>query len=218
MAGFSIPNPVVDVPLSLFSGTDSELSPPDCPEGISPDNQDVAFLPGSVQSRPAVRRMLTTAVPYTIVYTKTYLQPNGDPVTLFFDSGGFLWVEDVNNSPGVYTQVASLSPDSFAQSVTAFGREYIAFSDLIHGTGTPYQYDGTYLDRVSQDGPGAPPVVADFLPVAATLTGAGASGAVNIVTITPSDPENVTVTPTGGGGQIGGGGRSNDGGRQPNLL
>ena len=189
--------PVVDVPLSLFGGTDSELAPSDCPEGVSPDNQEVMFLPGEVFSRWGLAGVLESPTGHPILYTKTYKQPNDDPLTLFLDSSGTLYVEDVGNSPGTYSDVFTVTPGLYAQSVSAFGREYIAFSDLLHGQGVPLQYDGTFLDRVTMDGPGAPPTVAD-LQSAVAITSSGldtnATGYLNLITGIVQVGNIVTVT------------------------
>src|SRR4029077_7683271 len=47
------------------------------------------------------------------------------------------------------------------KSFTLFGREYLALSDGKFGIDIPRQYDGTFFDRVSQVGPGAPPRIGD---------------------------------------------------------
>lgn len=154
----------IDVPLTLFQGLNTEVAPSDVPQGQSPDNQDVVFKPGSVASRPCLSRLFLTPMPdgATVVYAKTYVQPSGDPLNLFLDSNGFLWKEDVNNSPGTYTEITRVPPGSIAVSETAFGREYLAISDGEHGAEQPLQFDGENIDRVSQDGVGAPPTtVAD---------------------------------------------------------
>lgn len=161
MGAFLQAPPRVDVPLSLFGGTDSELSPSDCPEGVSPDNQDVIFTPGSFESRPGLGRIFASPTGAPFLYEKTYVQPNGVPLNLYLDANGALWVENVSVAPNVLTQIGSVAPGLYAQSVSAFGREYIAFSDLIHGQGIPLQFDGTNLDRVSQDGPGANASIGD---------------------------------------------------------
>src|SRR6185437_15153170 len=85
-----------EVPLSLFGGLNTELSPSDIPEGVSPDNQDVAFLPGSVFSRPGTHKLLTLvgAGNPAIFYQKSYVQPNENPLTLLLDANGILWKED----------------------------------------------------------------------------------------------------------------------------
>ena len=162
-----MPDDGVSVPLSLFGGMVTELSPTDVPEGLSPDCQDVAFLPGSVFQRPCLSKLFNAAFPSnpTMVYEKTYIQPNEEPLNLFLDSAAKLWREDVLNSPGTKTLISALPEKSgnvtCAQSITAFGREYIAFSDGRHGSHIPLQYDGTNLDRVTQDGPGASVGVVD---------------------------------------------------------
>ena len=170
------PPQVIDVTLSLFGGRKTDIAPADCPEGLSPDEQDNVFLPGDVQSRPGLARLFAPGqlTPGTSVfYAKTYVQPNGDPLTLILTSDGKLWVEDVGNAPGVAAALATVPQGLYAQSVTAFGREYIAFSDLLHGQGIPLQYDGTNLDRVTQDGPGVGPTVQNVIPAAATIASPG---------------------------------------------
>src|SRR4051812_48112265 len=105
------PNPgPLDVSLALFSGLNTELAPTDVPEGVSPDNQDVVFLPGSVQSRPCLSKLF--GVPFAANpgtnYAKTYRQPNGNPLNLYLDSLGVIRTEDVINSPGQTQILASI--------------------------------------------------------------------------------------------------------------
>lgn len=163
MAAIAPPAPAIDVTLSLFGGTDTEIAAPDLPEGLSPDNQDMIFFPGEVASRPGLRKLYSPAIEagVSVLYQKTFVQPNGDPLTLILTSDGLFWREDVA-FPGILgLTVVRVPAGLYAQSVTAFGREYIAFSDLLHGQDVPLQYDGTFFDRVTMDGPGAPPVVGD---------------------------------------------------------
>lgn len=159
------PTRAVEVPLEVFSGLCTEMSPSDLPEGISPDCQDVVFVPGSVSSRPGLRKVFGAPffppragapVP-TTTYGKSYVDPTGKITNLYLDSNGSLWKEDPIGLPGVYGGLAVFAPNSYAKSITAFGREYLAISDGKHGTEIPLQYDGSNLDRVTQDGPGASP-------------------------------------------------------------
>lgn len=177
----------VTVPLSLFSGLVTELAVPDLPEGLSPDNQDIVYLPGSVGSRPGLHKVYASAISgnVTVVYQKTYVQPNGQPLNLILDSAGNLWKEDVTNAPGTLVSLGNVPAGTYAQSCSAFGREYIAISDGIHGAGVPLQFDGTFLDRVTQDGPGAPPTITNSQPPSATIQGVGAPVTVNIA-LSPS--------------------------------
>jgi len=164
------PQGAVDVPLSLFGGMTLELSPPDIPEGLSPDCQDVVFLPGSVGSRPGMhRRIALSTFLGNLVYQKTYLSPTGT-FNLYLDADGALWREDVINSPGTVSTIGAAVKGSYATSVTAFGREYFAFSNNLHGSDYPKQYDGTNLDPVTQFGPGTPCTIAD----------SGAAGSVTV--------------------------------------
>ncbi|MGH9343305.1 MAG: hypothetical protein ACRD19_06035 [Terriglobia bacterium] len=185
----------VEVPLEVFGSLVTEMSPSDLPSGVSPDNQDVAYLPGSVFSRAGLAKVFDAAFPAggpegqipTLTYGKSFVTPTGDIKNLYLDSNGVLWVEDFSNSPGVSTKLLDSTPGSYAKSVTAFGREYIAISDGLHGADVPLQYDGTNLDRMTQDGPGAPPqVISLALPSVAMALG----GTPPTLTISECDPAN----------------------------
>lgn len=121
--------------------------------------------------------------PQNFNWVKTYEQTDGAIDTLALDAGGILWDEDVINDPGVLKGIfTAIEPGTFAKSVTFDDVEYIALSDLIQGTDMPRQWNESWLDRVSQVGPGAPPSVA--------ITASGSS----IVSIT-QNPQ--IVLPTG---------------------
>ena len=182
----------VEIPLDIFGSLVTETTAPTLPPGVSPDCQDVQFVPGSVASRACLRKVFATPFPSggpasqvpTVVYGKSFVTPTGDIENLYFDSNGILWWEDFTNSPGTYTQLATSTPGSYCKSVTAFGREYIAISDGLHGQEVPLQWDGTNLDRVTQDGPGAPPTVQSV----ALPSVAMASVSSIVLTLRESDP------------------------------
>lgn len=157
--------------LELFGGQNSDVAAIDLPEGLSPSCQDVAFLPGSVFTRPALSKLYTTSgnsVP--INYVKTFLNQNLDPITLFITGAdatahfGQLWMEDVLNNPGVAVFVGPVSLGAMARSTTTDNREYISFTDGTQGTFIPASFDGANFLRISQDGPGAPPAISDYNP------------------------------------------------------
>lgn len=220
----------ISIPLGLFSSLDTEIFPP--PEGISPDNSDCIYNPQSVGSREGLHKILSAAIPGNprILYHKTFVQLSGNPLTLVLDANGGFWKEDIAVSPGVLTSIGNVSPTTkMAKSVTAFGKEYIAFSDGLHATSVPLQYDGTNVDRVSQDGPALAPTVVDeptfvtraspigllsneFVNIAASPNGLSHSGGIVTVTIAagltiaegfllPGDP--VTIAGAGIGGYNG---------------
>ena len=91
-------------------------------------------------------------------YVKTFEMTNGDSLTLALDANGTFWQEDVENSPNVLTPFyTAIEPNAFARSVTQDDREFIALSDLSMGTDMPRAYNGQWVDRLSQVGPGASP-------------------------------------------------------------
>ena len=196
---FNVAKPSVEVPLSTFAGLVTEMSPTDLPEGVSPDNQDVVYVPGSVSSRPALQRVFATPFPTadpaglvpTLAYAKSYVANDGTSRNLSLDSNGSLWVENISLAPGAYTLLLNLEAGRYAKSVTAFGREYIAVSDGLHGQDVPLQYDGTYIDRVTQDGPGASPTVTNTVLAALNIT--SLTRAANVVTAVTASAHHLQV-------------------------
>jgi hypothetical protein len=158
------------------------------PENISPDCQDVAFAPGEVSSRPAVQVIFNPALETnsTIVYGKSFKLPSGAIKNLYYSSTGKFYVEDVLNTPGTATLLFTSTPGSYCKSITAFGREYIAISDGLHGTEVPLQYDGTLLRRVTGDGPGSPPAVTSLAYPTVALAASSAPTTVAVVSSTPT--------------------------------
>lgn len=93
-------------------------------------------------------------------YVKTFAMTDGATLTLALDNSGVFWQEDVNGDPDVLTPFfTAIEPNSFAKSVTQDDREFIAISDLMMGTDVPRQYNGQWVDRLSQVGPGLAPSV-----------------------------------------------------------
>jgi hypothetical protein len=179
----------IDAPLDLFGGLVNDMPASDLPQGVSPDCQDVAFLQGAVKTRPGLLSVYTPiAGNPTVNYLKTYTQPDLVKTLLSIDSAGTLWGE---NSPGVLTRIAAgLTPNAKASSTSLFSREYIAQHDGNFGLDVPRQYDGTYLDRVSQIGPGAGPagvgdVIANISAISRTS---------NVVTVTTAAPTGLLPT------------------------
>ncbi len=118
----------MDVPIEIFGGLVSDMSPADLPHGVSPDCQDVYFSNGGVITRPGLQAIFgpLTGSP-TVNYIKTYVTPNGTLRTLALDANGNLYKEI---TVGTLTQIASgLTPAAFGNSTTLFGREYLATSD-----------------------------------------------------------------------------------------
>ena len=179
----------IDTPLDLFGGLVTDMAAADLPQGVSPDCRDVAFLQSGVKTRPG---LLSVFAPIagnpTVNYLKTYIQPNLVKTLLAIDSAGKMWGE---NSPGVLTQIASgLMHNAAAGSTSLFAREYIAQHDGNFGLDIPRQYDGTYLDRVSQIGPGAgPAAVADVIANISSI-----SRTSNIVTVALTAPVGLLST------------------------
>jgi len=66
----------IDSPLEIFGGLVTDMAAADLPAGVSPDCQDVAFVPGSVKTRPGLQSMFSAiAGNPTVNYLKTYVPP-----------------------------------------------------------------------------------------------------------------------------------------------
>ncbi len=189
----------MDAPIEIFGGLVTDMSPADLPHGVSPDCQDVVFGNGGVLTRPGLQALFgPLAGNPTINYIKTYETLSAAIRTMVLDSNGVLYKE---TTPGTLASIAAgLAANSYANSTTIFGREYLAISDGKTGNDLPRQYDDTNFDRVSQSGPGAGPTVVDeniLLTVAASPNGATQPAAVTIAASPAGATENgflVTIT------------------------
>jgi len=170
------------------------------PAGVSPDCADVVYVPGAVRARPALTGVFPSPFSANLTYGKSYVSNDGTIRNLYLDALGNLTVENISTAPGTKTLIGTVTPGSYAKSVTAFGREFLAFSDGLHGTDVPLQYDGTNLDRVTQDGPGAPPVVTNtIIPAVSMAFGTAGFTMVrgfthpNVVEVTTASPHNLQI-------------------------
>jgi hypothetical protein len=191
------PANAVDASVGVFGGCVTEMSPINLPEGVSPDCPECAFAPGSVFTRAAFEKVFSPPLGpnVTITYGKSFVAPDGTIFNFYLGSNGVLYLENLTLTPGIANSLFISFPGTYARSATAFGREYIAISDGRHGADIPLQFDGTNLDRVTEDGPGAPPTVQS---VALPSTQMAASGNTltrnnNYVTAVTANPHNLQV-------------------------
>jgi len=92
-------------------------------------------------------------------FITTFTQQDGTVKNIALDADGNLYVEDVTNNPGVLVQVlGDITPNSYATGVNGPDVEYLAFSNGSTGSDIPLQYTKDWIDRITQVGPGAPPV------------------------------------------------------------
>ena len=177
------------VPLELWGGLVTEMPAANLPMGVSPLCRDVVFRPGAVAARPALTQVFPTTSPFTganFTYAKSYVANDGVVRNIYLDANGNIGVENVTASAGTRTIIGTTTPGTYAKSITAFGREYIAISDGLRGQEVPLQYDGTFLDRVTQDGPGDPPSIQSVIIPASDLV---AVGSIITLTVVTSDAE-----------------------------
>src|ERR1700722_7044525 len=141
----------IDTPLDQFGGLVTDMPASDLPLGVSPDCQDVAFLPGAVRTRPGLQNIFTPIadagpVNPTVNYLKTYITPAGQEIMLALDAAGFLWAELTS---GALTQIAQgITPNAVAKSTSLCGRKGLAMRGAKFGMDIARQYDATNFDRV----------------------------------------------------------------------
>lgn len=186
------------VSLGVFGGLVTNMPAINLPPGVSPDLKNMVFRPQSVYTRPGAVRVFGTGDAALPTYAKSYVDNQKVIRNLYMDSDGNLTVENLNTNPNTKTLVGTFTPGSYAKSITAFDREFIAISNGLIGTDIPMAYDGTNLDRVTQDGPGDPPAIEstrlDAVAMDPVLSGGNTmerSG--NLVTVATAAPHNLQV-------------------------
>ena len=187
------------LPLDVLGGLVTDISPETLPPGVSPACSDVAFIagvPGTVQTRPGISAVYVfddlgfPAPRLTYLRTFTDLQLNNRG--LYFDDNGILWQE---YPQGTFVPIPTHEMLSdYAKSDTAFGREFMAFSDGRFGVDIPMQWDGQFFDRVSQSGPGLAPTITQTSVTVYTISTAVRLG--NLSTITVTAPHTLVVGET----------------------
>lgn len=161
------------ITLDNFGGLVTEAPPESLPEGASPLCYDVDFPIAAVSTRPGLQTQLNAGVGRNFVYVKTMRTLDGTIRTLCLDASGELWIENVTANLTVLAPSKQFLAGDSAQSVSAFNREYLCLSDTAGVTpDTPWQFDGTNFDRISQEGPGgnAVSIVPATNPNSATIT------------------------------------------------
>lgn len=158
--------------LSLFSSLYQDMNPTDLPEGLSPDNQDVWFLPGSVSTRPAMNKLFPVAPSGTNRQMSIcdFPTPAGDFATIFLDSAGNLKQNLVSTS--ATTTIDTVTPGVQFKSESAFEKQWFAFFgqalsssyslNPFVGVDVPRFYDGQNVYRVTSDAPGINPVFSNL--------------------------------------------------------
>src|SRR4051812_19319461 len=158
---------LADVPIEVFGGYCPAIPPSDLPPGAADLAQDVMFPLGGLRQRGGLLAVFgpnNSGIPAAaqVLGLKSYLTPTLAQRLLAWDSAGNFYKE---SPQGTLSLVGSrLYLNLLCQSQTIFGREYQAFFNSLGGADIPRQFDDLNWDRVSQEGPGAPPVMANLVP------------------------------------------------------
>lgn len=144
------------VPIEQFGGLATLPDPSDVPLGMSPECQDVEFIPGGVRTRPG------TSLAFAAISANPRLNGLKSYVTLTLEQRLLAACDDgrlFKGNPGSTLSAikSDLKNNLRLKSQTAYGSEWLAFSDGKSGQDLPYQYNDARFDRVSQEGPGEGP-------------------------------------------------------------
>lgn len=159
---------------SKFLGLRTDTPAAKCPPNYSPDCADLVYTVDGMDTRPPFR--LTQTLNAEIVWDKEFTAKDGTLNVMAMDVNGTIYV---SRNGGAYAIVDKVHAGSKVNSVTAYGREYMAFFNDQGGCDAPRQWDGQNMYRVSQGGPGAAP---SFTPVLI------AGDTYDITSITQLDP------------------------------
>lgn len=170
----------------------------DMPEGLSPDCQNVVFIPGGVGSRPGfISRNCQSSSSYIFTSLAQYVDESGTRHRLVLDANGTLSRE----TNGTLTTVGSSLGLGMSMKACQFGtRLYMAFSDGKIATAQPRAYNlldsVDYLDPVSAEGSVTGPVFAQ-------ASGMGtADGGFRYVLYVRETRSGYLTSPSGTGGPI----------------
>lgn len=155
---FRLDKPTMEVTLGRFLGLMTEADPRDLPPGASPRNHDVDYFIGGVEIRPGLSKAVNVAASgaATFPYVKSASLATVGDATLAQDSNQNLW-QELLSAPGsmatFYTGPILNAARALSENIDNV--EYIGLSNLLQGTDQPRIWDGDFLDRDSQVGPGS---------------------------------------------------------------
>src|SRR5579871_333341 len=115
----------VEVSLDVFGSWVTEMSPTDVPKGCSPSNQNVAYTPGSVATRPALSRVFSSPFPAggpnqlvpSVTSGGSFVAPDGTTRNWYLDSNGNFYIEQPFTAPGEYSVLFTTTPNTYAKCI-----------------------------------------------------------------------------------------------------
>ena len=173
MGRFNLAMPARQIPVTRFGGLFTLADPRDLPEGASWLAQDVDFIISGAGLRPG----LTPAIGFdgTAGQPQWFAQMllGAEQSLMAQDTLGSLWSKLLAASGDFSPIYSGILNQARALGFAANLREYICLSNAsnarsypalpeagaLQGTDQPRQWDGNYLDRISQMGPGVGPTV-----------------------------------------------------------
>ncbi len=194
MARMNLAMPGRQVPVTRFGGLFTLADPRDYPAGASWLAQDVDFLIAGVGPRAGLTSAIGFQGPHGQAQWFAEAMLGATWTLLAQDTLGNLWDRLLDAGGPLAPFYSGILNGARALGFAANLREYLCLSNVsnvgaypslptagtVQGTDQPRQYDGTYLDRISQMGPGVGPTVATVesadTPSAPTLSSVAGGG------------------------------------------
>lgn len=149
--------------IERFGGLVTAVDRFDLPSGSAARADDIEFFPGGFRSRAGLVSVLTGPSATTINGLKEWIGRDGASELLGLSASGIFWRENAGSYFPLDDTLdgGKYEVSMYLRSCTAFGREYVGFSDGKRGVSPPREYIGGTSNRFSQDGPGTTCTVAD---------------------------------------------------------
>lgn len=165
---------------SVFGSLVEDVNPTTLPIGISPDNQNMFYLPGGAFTRPAIT--VITPEPISdveILSGSDFVMPSGEVRTITLDADGNLRANDPTD-PSSTQLLEKFSEGTRFKSTVYDGKQWyalfnvpeaLAFSENpFAGTEAPHYFNGENIYRVTSDAPGVSPGFVNLATAPMTLT------------------------------------------------
>ena len=194
MARFNLAMPARQVPVTRFGGLFTLADPRDLPEGASWLCQDTDFIISGIGLRPGLTDTGINGAGAGQPQWLAEMLLGANWALMSQDLLGGLWSASLSSGGPLGQIYSGILNGARALGFAANLREYICLSNAnnvnsypllpapgtLQGTDQPRQFDGSFLDRISQMGPGVGPAVATvesaITPAAPTLSYSGGGG------------------------------------------
>lgn len=184
--------------LSVWGSLVTDVAPQVLPPGASPDNQDVCYFVGYLQTRPALSRALSESLgDVSINSIANYAGGSEVPSRILLTDAGEL----VSNNPstGQNTDMGNALPGSTFKACASFGKQFYAFFNTevtsewaenpFCGADVPRYWNGTGLWKVTPAPPSTSPSFQNVQAAPFDLAATGGSASLTVTGVEGTDEQ-----------------------------